>query len=160
MSSFLSDEQLIRTIKDFFVAGVETTSSTIHWACAFFLEHPDVQTRMRKEMENVVGAGRRPKISDKESLPYCEAVIAEIRRCGNVTPTAANHTANEDVQWGNYIIPKDSMIIINLDSIQYDENVYPEPHKFKPERFLTADGKFTGTKEKLMTFGIGKFFFF
>ena len=151
------DEQLIRIVKDFFMAGSETTSTTIQWACLFFLERPDVQVRMRKEIEEVVGTNRRPGLADRQHLHYCEAVISEIQRCSNISPLTGLHTASQDVEWNGYVIPKDATIVFNLDSIQYDPEVFPEPRKFKPERFLTEDGKYTGNKNTMMVFGHGKY---
>ena len=141
------------------MAGIETTSTTIQWACVYFLENPGVQERMRKEMVEVVGTNRRPTLSDRLSLPYCEAVISEIQRHANIFPITGARIATEDVQWNGYTIPKGTTIINNLDTVLYDPEVFPEPTKFKPERFLTDDGKYTGTKDSMMAFGAGRVFF-
>ena len=152
------DEQLAFLVQDFFLAGIETTSTTIQWACVFFLENPLVQKRMRKEMTEVVGTNRRPTLSDKLSLPYCQAVISEVQRYANIVPITGLRMATEDVQWNGYTIPKGASIINNLDTVLYDPEVFPEPTKFKPERFLTDNGKYTGTKDSMLAFGAGRFF--
>ena len=112
---------------------------------------------MRKEIEEVVGTNRRPSLADKPSMPYTEAVISEVQRLANIAPIAVLHTASEDLRWREFVIPKDCSIIVNLDTIHSDEKVFPEPDKFKPERFLTADGRHTGAKESTLPFGTGKF---
>ena len=152
-----SEDQLSRIIKDLFFAGSETTATTIQWACYFFMRHPEVQERMRKEIEEVVGTNRRPSLADKPSMPYTEAVISEVQRIANIAPITVLHTATEDVQWRDYVIPKDCSIIVNLDTIHTNEDMFPEPDKLKPERFLTKDGRHTGAKESTLPFGAGKF---
>ena len=139
------------------MAGVETTSTTIQWACVFFLENPDVQKRMRKEIVEVVGTTKCPTLSDKLNLPYCEAVISEIQRCANILPITGLRVTKRDIQWQEYTIPNGARIINNLDTVHSDPEVFPEPTKFKPERFLTVDGKYTGTKDSMMAFGAGMF---
>ena len=151
------DAQLIQTVIDFFTAGVETTSTTIQWACVFLLEYQQVQERMRKEVVGVVGTNRRPTLSDKLSLPYCEAVISEVQRYSNVLPILGLRVATQNIRWNGYTIPKGATIINNIDTVLYDQEVFPEPMKFKPERFLTDDGKYTGTKDSMMAFGAGIF---
>ena len=105
----------------------------------------------------VVGTKRCPMLSDKLSLPYCEAVISEIQRCANILPITGLRVTKRDIQWQGYTIPKGARIINNLDTVHSDPEVFPEPTKFKPERFLTVDGKFTGTKDSMMAFGAGEF---
>jgi hypothetical protein len=46
---------------------------------------------MWKEIDNVVGVGRLPSLSDRPNLPYCEAVILESLRLGNIIPLSLPH---------------------------------------------------------------------
>ena len=149
--------QLIQTVTEFFFAGVDTTTTIIQWACVFFLENPVVQKRTRKEIMEVVGTKRCPMLSDKLCLPYCEAVISEIQRCANILPITGLRVTKRDIKWQGYTIPRGARIINNLDTVHSDPEVFQEPTKFKPERFLTVDGKFTGTKDSMMAFGAGEF---
>ena len=139
------------------MAGIETTSTTIHWACLYLLENQDIQDRMRKEITKVVGTDRRPTFSDKPNLPYCEAVITETQRLANVLPLSGPRKATDDEQWYGYTIPKGALIINSLESIHLDPEVFQEPLKFKPERFLTDEAS-NGLKDNIMPFGAGKYF--
>ena len=113
---------------------------------------------MRKEIFEVAGTNRRPTLSDKLSLPYCEAVISEVQRYANVLPILGLRVTTQNIQWNGYTIPKGATIINNIDTVLYDPEVFPEPMEFKPERFLTDDGKYTGTKDSMMAFGAGMFY--
>jgi hypothetical protein len=96
---------------------------------------------MWKEIDNVVGCSRLPKMSDKPNLPYCEAVIHESLRLGNIVPYSLPHKVSEDIYYKGYKIPKNAVIIPSLDSVVYDEQLFPDSHSFKPERFIDEHGK-------------------
>ena len=74
-SSFYGDfgiENLKNVLFDLFLAGSETTSTTLTWAALYMVRYPQVQARVQAELDNVVGKNRRPAIADKPKLPYTE----------------------------------------------------------------------------------------
>ena len=154
MFLLLLDEQLISTLVEFFSAGMETTSTATQWGILYLIHNQEIQTRMRKEIENAVASGRFPTLEDKPKLPYCEAVCYEVLRLGNVVPTTAPHALKNDVTLNGFAIPKEATLFIDLDSINMDPEAFPDPFLFKPERFLSEDGKLTGT-EKIGSFSLG-----
>ena len=74
------------TLFDLFVAGSETTSTTLTWAALYMVRYPEVQKKVQEELDNVVGVNRSPSMTDKPNLPYTEAVLMEIQRHSNVLP--------------------------------------------------------------------------
>ena len=79
-----------------------------------------------------------------DRLRYTHATTLEIQRLSFTAPASLPHYATEDVkvQSGsqNYIIPKGSAVICNLRKFLLDPNIFEEPQKFSPERFLDSDG--------------------
>ena len=71
---------------DLFLAGSETTSTTLTWAALYMVRYPEVQKKVQEELDNVVGVNRSPSMTDKPNLPYTQAVIMEIQRHSNVLP--------------------------------------------------------------------------
>lgn len=140
---------------DLFVAGTETTATTIRWAIMYLLNNMDIQKKMHKEIEDVIGSGRPPCMSDKPNLPYCEAVILESLRLGNVVPYALPHKASDDIVYKGFTIPKDSIILPSLDSVAFDENLFPDAQSFKPERFIDENGRLCG-QDKVLSFSLGR----
>ncbi|CAC5414443.1 unnamed protein product [Mytilus coruscus] len=66
-----------------------------------------VQHKMRQEIEDVVGSGRLPTLADKPKMKYCEAVIHETLRFGNIGPLSLPHLVSEEIVYNDlYIIPK------------------------------------------------------
>ncbi|XP_008486680.2 cytochrome P450 1A1-like [Diaphorina citri] len=63
----------------------------------------------------------------------------------------------ENTTFYDYFIPKDTMIFISLWSLFHDEKNFEEPSQFKPERFLSPEGKFDKSNPNAINFGIGKF---
>ncbi|KAF8817026.1 cytochrome P450 [Phlegmacium glaucopus] len=115
--------------------GADTTVSAIH---AFFLAmtlYPDVARKAQEELDAVVGQDRLPSFSDRESLPYINALVLEVLRWHSVTPTGVTHRAMEDNVHDGYVIPKGTLIIPNIWFMLHDPKVYPNPSRFDPERF-------------------------
>ena len=143
----------MHSVGDLFVAGTETTASSIRWAMLFLLHHPDIQTRLREEINLVIGEGRFPSLDDRKSLHYVEAFLAEVLRRGNIVPFA-QHSNDNDTTINGFFIKAGSCLASNFDSVLMDPELFPEPDRFDPSRFLDSDGKFVGN-EKLIPFGIG-----
>ena len=79
------------TLFDLFLAGSETTSTSLTWAALYMVRYPEIQTRVQEELDQVVGLDRLPSMKDKADLPYTEAVIMEIQRHANIVPMGVQH---------------------------------------------------------------------
>ncbi|KAJ2936604.1 hypothetical protein H1R20_g494, partial [Candolleomyces eurysporus] len=109
----------------------------------FFLTlamHPEVQKRAQKEIDEVVGFGRLPDFSDKPQLIYLDALLKEVFRWHQTLPLGVPHATSEDDVYDGYFIPKGTVVIGNALHILHDPELYPDPYKFDPERFI-KDGK-------------------
>jgi cytochrome P450 len=148
-------EQLVSIVGDLFVGGTETTFTALRWFVVFIIRNPEVQEKMRKEINDVIGHSRYPSMKDKINLPYTEAALHEVLRMGCIVPLSLPHGLNTDLKYKEFIIPKDVILIPNLYSILFDPDVFEDPKVFRPERFLDADGKLVNT-EQVLTFSLGK----
>ena len=150
-------EQLCITVIDLFGAGSETTTTALRWAILYLLHFPGIQNRLRTDIESVVPCNRSPQLGDKEKLPYVEAFIMEVLRFSNIAPLAIPHaiTDQTDIIFEGYKIPKNSSIILNLESVLFDPNIFAEPYVFKPERFLDTSGYILKPRE-FIPFGVGR----
>ncbi|XP_033744217.1 cytochrome P450 2H1-like [Pecten maximus] len=149
------NDNLDFVILHLFVAGAETTTTIIHWAIVYLLRNPDVQVRMFQEIECVVGLSRLPTVADRPNLNYCDAFITEILRRCNIVPLSIPHGALKDIHFRGYRIPKGCTILPNFDSILSDHDIFPNPERFDPTRFLDDQGKFCGA-EKVVAFSLGR----
>ena len=119
--------------------------------------HPNLQSKVQEEIEKVIGRERLPCIEDRVNMPFTEAVLMEALRRSSVVHVGVPHRATEEFTVRGYTIPKGVHIISALFSVHHDPVNFPEPHLFKPERFLNEDGTKVVTSEFLIPFGLGKY---
>jgi cytochrome P450 family 2 subfamily U polypeptide 1 len=93
----------------FIIAGVTTSTSTIHSMLIIMLNYPDVQTRIQNEIGSVIGRGRAPCLKDRSEMPYTEAVMLEVNRFFSFTPVTA-HRCMDAVVFRGYTISKGCMV--------------------------------------------------
>jgi len=156
-SSFYGEEgirSLTNTMMDLFLAGSETTSTTLTWAILYMAREPGIQKRVQDEIDQVVGRSRLACSADRPLLPYTEAVILEIMRCGNIVPMGVQHTSSEPITVNDITIPPHTMITPLMVSILKGDH-WKDGLVFNPERFLTPDGA-VNKDEHLIPFSIGK----
>jgi cytochrome P450 len=80
-------EELIKDIGAMaYLAGADTTASTIMSFFLAMLVYPEVQSKAQAEIDRVIGRERLPEMEDLESLPYVSAVVAESLRWLPVVP--------------------------------------------------------------------------
>ncbi|XP_072245930.1 cytochrome P450 2J4-like isoform X1 [Leuresthes tenuis] len=140
---------------DLFFAGTETTTTTLHWGLLYMIYHPDIQEKVQAEIDAVIGSSRQPSLTDRENMPYTDAVIHEMQRMGNIIPLNVVHMTSRDTTLDKYTIPKGTMIIPSLHSVLHDELMWETPHSFNPHHFLDKDGKFR-RREAFAPFSLGK----
>ncbi|XP_063057758.1 cytochrome P450 2J2-like [Engraulis encrasicolus] len=148
-------ENLCYCTMDLFIAGSETTSTTLYWGLLYMINYPDIQRKVQEEIDRMVGSSRQPSVADRENMPYTDAVIHETQRFGNILPFNLGRRATKDTHVGNYTIPKGTTVIGTLTSILFDETEWETPHTFNPGHFLDAEGKFR-RRENFLPFSTGK----
>ena len=144
---------MINDITELFLAGMETTSSTLMWTFLYMLHHPQVKRKVQRELKDVFG-NNDPCLGLRSRCHYTNAVLHESLRLTAVLPFV-EHRATEEVSFGNYIIPKNTMIIACLLKVMRDSSYFKDADKFIPERFIDPDGMFRND-ERVIAFGIGK----
>uniref|UniRef100_A0A914DTF6 Cytochrome P450 n=1 Tax=Acrobeloides nanus TaxID=290746 RepID=A0A914DTF6_9BILA len=135
-----SDEMTARIMTEMFFAGIQTECGTFSWAFLYLVEFPDVQERLRGLIHKTFGQDGKVHWSERQKIPYLEATVMEVQRCANIAPFGIFHRNRQEAILDGYQIPKDSIILMNIWSTMRDFQLFPEPEKFNPERFLTKDG--------------------
>ena len=103
----------------------------------------------------IVGLGQTPRLIHKDQLHYINAVIHESMRLTCLGYFAIPHFTSADVSIKEYVIPKGTLVLPSLMHVMLDEDHFPNPHKFNPNRFLDEDGVFQND-EHVIPFGVGK----
>jgi cytochrome P450 len=89
-------------------------------------------------------------------MPYTEALIAETHRYASITAQGVSHRSLKDQEFKGYMIPQNTLIIPNVYHIHHDPVVWGDPENFRPERFLSPDGKTFKKNDALIPFSVGR----
>ncbi|KAJ0065308.1 hypothetical protein NL108_007016 [Boleophthalmus pectinirostris] len=149
------EKNLAYCAMDLFLAGTETTSTTLQWTMIYLIKYPEVQEKVQEEIDRVIGQNRLPTMADRANLPYTDAVVHEIQRVGDIVPLNAMRLASKDTTLGGYFIPKGTSIMPMLHSVLFDKSEWETPDTFNPGHFLDKDGKFR-KRDALLPFSAGK----
>ncbi|TRY57094.1 hypothetical protein DNTS_023975, partial [Danionella cerebrum] len=149
------EKNLVACVLDLFLAGTETTSTSLCWGLIYLMANPEEQDRVQEEIDRVIGNSREPCIADRANMPYTDAVIHEIQRFGDIVPLNGARVAENDTTIGQCFIPKGTAILPILHSVLFDENEWETPYKFNPRHFLDKEGKFK-RRDAFMPFSAGK----
>ncbi|XP_077997362.1 cytochrome P450 2D28-like [Glandiceps talaboti] len=151
-----TDDQLKYLLLDFFLAGTETTATTLNWAVLYMVLYPHVQDKVQQELDQVLREDPNAVVSlkDRTMLPYTSATLLEIQRIRPVAPLGTPHSAVMTSSLGEYVVPKDSVVITDLWSVSMDEKFWTAPSKFNPNRMIDENGEVT-KPESFLPFSTG-----
>lgn len=152
------EEYLLGNAFSLFGAGSQATYVCVLWHLLNLADKADsVQRRVRAEVDSVVGRFRVPRWEDRHAMPYTLAVVWELYRWRTAVLLGVPREAEEDVVVGGYLIPAGTVVMSNIWATHMDPNLWDEPEKFKPQRFLTRGGSAVIDKpDYLIPFSTGK----
>ncbi|EPS69622.1 hypothetical protein M569_05145, partial [Genlisea aurea] len=153
-----SDPEIVTLCSEILNGGTDTTATAVEWAIARLVAGPDMQDRIRREIRDAVGDAKLDE-KDVEKLPYLQAFVKELLRRHPPTFFSLTHAVTEPAKLGGYDIPTDANVEIFLPEIGLDPNLWSDPDKFDPERFLSGkvEADMTGVSGvKMIPFGIGR----
>jgi cytochrome P450 len=114
----MADDEIADQLLTLLTAGHETTATTLAWAIERLRRHPEVCERL---------AG-----GDRE---WRDATIREVQRQRPVVHFAARSTT-QPYELGGYTLPADVRIGLAAVLTHFDPDLFPEPDRFLPERFV------------------------
>ncbi|XP_074644168.1 cytochrome P450 2U1-like isoform X2 [Tubulanus polymorphus] len=151
-----TQERIVHIVSDAFFAGVDTTSHTLYWTMYFMAKYPHIQEKVHMEIDEAIGS-LLPKISDKQKMVYCEAVMYETIRFAPVAPLGLFHaTTTENAKINEFDIPADAQIITNIWACHHDPREWKNPEEFIPERFIHEDKSLIAKPKSWLPFSAGR----
>ena len=133
----LTDDEVIAQAFVFFIAGYETTATTLSYVSYELALNQDIQNKLYDEIKTIQNEKGEIDYETLVKLPYLDAVISESLR--KYPPAVRlNRVASQKYQLGNtgITLDKGSNVNILVYAMHHNEEYYPSPDKFKPERFL------------------------
>lgn len=116
-----------------FMAGHETTATTLTWAFYCLAHAPWVEAKLLAELERVC-PGRAPTIGDVDQLDWCRAVILETLRLYPPVPLLPRQSHEAD-EIGGIPVEKGGFVMIAPWLMHRNSDFWEHPHHFMPERF-------------------------
>lgn len=129
----MDDEQLLDECMTMFVAGHETTSSTMIWIWYLLTQHPDAAAKIYAEIDDALGE-QTVTFEHLADMPYGEMVVKEALR---IYPPAAAfvRTPQQDIEVDGHLFRKGSAVVCAAYAMHHLEHLFPQPERFWPERF-------------------------
>ncbi|KAM3834580.1 cytochrome P450 2J2-like [Vipera latastei] len=153
-NSTYNEDNLTHCIFDLFVAGTDTTSSSLKWALLVMANHLDVQDKVHEEIKEALGSSHSICYQDRKKVPYTNAVIHEIMRNKFILLFGLPRQCVKDVYLSNFLIPKGAILTPDLRSVLFDPEHWETPDEFNPNHFLDKEGNFV-PKDAFLPFGAG-----
>jgi unspecific monooxygenase len=130
----LSNQEIRDAVLTILLAGHETTSLALAWALEQITGRPDVMARITAELQSITG-GAPPRAEQLHRLEYLDAAIRESLRVRTILPFVVRLTKQAFVAGGREYPPGVVLCPCN-HLVHRREDLYPEPRRFRPERFL------------------------
>ncbi|GAB0089670.1 hypothetical protein DMENIID0001_042490 [Sergentomyia squamirostris] len=141
---------------DSLIAGIDTTSSSVFAVLSNLALNPEHQNILRNEILKILPEKDSPLTMEKmANLPYLRACVKEAMR---MTPTFFVNTrlVGRDIVLQGYQIPKGTDIFMYHHLLYFDEQYFPNPRTFMPERWLRTSKKDDKTNPfAFLPFGTG-----
>ncbi|GLJ10352.1 hypothetical protein SUGI_0126690 [Cryptomeria japonica] len=135
----INEQNVLYIVENINVAAIETTLWSMEWALAELVNHPEVQAKVRSELERVVGKGEEVKEEDVEKLPYLQAVVKETMRLHTPIPLLVPHMNLEEASIDGFRIPRESKVVVNAWWLGNNPEWWRDPSEFRPERFMEEE---------------------
>ena len=117
-----------------FMAGHETTATTLAWALYCLSKAPWAEAALHEELDTVLD-GRAPQLSDIPDLNHCRAVIEETLRLYPPVPILSRQSSQAD-DINGVTVEKAGLVLVVPWLLHRTAEYWPEPHRFRPERFV------------------------
>ena len=138
-------------------AGYETTGHALSTATVHILEDPSIQAKLVSELRAhwLDPSSTIPSWKELESIPYVNACVTEALRMAigaAMRLPRVNHVA--PIHYKDWEIPPHTLVSMTQKDILYNSDIFPEPHLYKPERWLQGEAS-KHLEKHLVTFSRG-----
>ncbi|KAH8692038.1 cytochrome protein [Talaromyces proteolyticus] len=124
------------------LAGGETVARSLIHIIFHLLDNPDVYAKVKAEIDDATPKDQLiPSTKTLESLPWLTASVRESLRLSAVVSSRLPEMARTKIHYGEWVIPANTPVSLHPSSVLHDPSVYPEPSKFKPERWFDASDR-------------------
>jgi cytochrome P450 len=128
----MPDDDIVDELITLLFAGHETTAITLAWAMYWLHAKPELLERLNAEL---AAAGALASTDEIAKLPFLSAIVDETLRIHPIVPLVPR-ILEQDFELGGWLLPKGSAIGVSVMLLHQNPDIYPNPTKFNPDRFL------------------------
>ncbi|CAK8539819.1 unnamed protein product [Lathyrus sativus] len=143
-------------IWDVFVAGTDTTATTIEWTMSELMKNPSARKKVQAELRAALKGKETIQESDLQELSYLKLIIKETLRLHPPSPLLVPRESSELTIIDGYEIPKNTKVIINAWALARHPDYWTDAEMFIPERFEDSSVDFKGNNFEFIPFGAGR----
>ncbi|ALC40922.1 Cyp4e2 [Drosophila busckii] len=134
----LNQQEIYEEVSTFMFEGHDTTTSGVAFAVYLVSRFPAEQRKLFEEQQRIMGSNwqRDANYQEIAQMKYLDLFIKEAQRVYPSVPFIGRFTEKDYVINGT-VMPKDTTLDLALVALGYDDRVFKEPHRFRPERFET-----------------------
>uniref|UniRef100_A0A669B1B7 Cytochrome P450 3A n=1 Tax=Oreochromis niloticus TaxID=8128 RepID=A0A669B1B7_ORENI len=149
----LTDHEILSQAMTFLFAGYETTSSSLTFLSYNLATNSQVMKKLQEEVDATFPNKAPIQYQELMQMEYLDCVINESLRLFPIA-SRLERVAKASVEINGFVIPKGMVVMVPTWPMHRDPEIWPEPEKFKPERF-SKENKETIDPYSYMPFGAG-----
>ncbi|XP_039288722.1 cytochrome P450 4C1 [Nilaparvata lugens] len=132
----LSDEEIKNQVNTIMFAGYDTTTSSVSFILYALMKYPEIQEKVHKELTDLLeSADSVATYEDYQNMKYLDCVIKETMRIYSIVPYVGRKAEEDVVLPSGYTVPAGASINMFLYGLHLNEERFPDPTRFDPERF-------------------------
>ncbi|CAK7226696.1 hypothetical protein SBRCBS47491_006317 [Sporothrix bragantina] len=145
-----------------FIAGGNSTWSTVLSNLMFLAKYPAVQNGILEEIDAVLGVTntpsepRLPTFEDRPALARLDRFLQEVHRSLPLNPLVIPHKSLKEDEYRGMRIPAGSLVLANTKAMAADPRVYRDPSVFDPDRYISTANGGRGEPYPNGNFGFGR----
>ncbi|XP_047963690.1 salviol synthase-like [Salvia hispanica] len=153
----LTIDNVKAVLLDMFIAGTDTSATTVEWALSELIRNPSKLVKAQQEVREIFDNEGSYIDEDKfHELKYLKLIIKETLRLHPPAPLLIPKVNSQRCEINGYEIPAGTRVIVNGWALGRDPEYWNDPEKFMPERFEESSHDFNGSNLEYIPFGAGR----
>lgn len=133
--NYMSLQEIKSNIAIFFIAGHETSATSIASTMWYLARHPEIQQKVYEEVVKVCGKDESPTFQSQQELNYMTQTIYESNRLTSPVRMLPARALMNDTTLGDIKLKKGQEVTVSIESLHYLEREWPNPTEYDPDRF-------------------------